>query len=153
MELQNHLKTILTPELCLAVYHLKFPDAKSQQLGGGAIGWYHFRPDYQQRFYDLIFHDALMPMSKIPLESLLAIDLTELLPPPIAPDYPEQCLGMITLLDQTRVLTAGYSFRYTRSFFTLFVKSWLGNSLLCPMIYDLMARKRGFLADTLLTTT
>jgi hypothetical protein len=43
--------------------------------------------------------------------------MTEYLPSSSASDYPEQSLGLITLLDQTRLITTGYGFRYTRAFF------------------------------------
>ena len=110
----SKLRDILTPDKLLAVYHHKF--------GGelGANGRSQFLPQdgYLQAFYDLVYHDMLMPMSEIPLEDLLAIDLTQVLPDPHAIDFPEQCAGLITALDQGRVLTADtYNHRYTRCFF------------------------------------
>lgn len=118
-DLKERLKAILTPKKSLAVYHLKYKDAKGTVLSG-ADGASQFMPDpnYAKTFYDLIFHDILIPLSTISLDSILALDLTDLLPPPTAPDFPEQCLGLITILDQTRVLTGGsYNQRYTRCFF------------------------------------
>lgn len=115
----DQLKAILTPKKFLAVYHLKHPDPKGTVLTG-TDGAAHFLPNPQhgQVFYDLIFHDMLVPLSRMPLESLLALDFTQLLPPPEAPDFPEQCFGCITILDQTRILTNGsYNARYTRCFF------------------------------------
>lgn len=117
MDLKQHLSRILTPELCLTVYRLKYPYGKGQLPSGAVVGRSHFRPEDFQAFYDLVFRSALMPMSRLPLDALLNVDLTELLPAPTAPNYPEQCLGMVTILDQQRVLTTGYSFRYTRAYF------------------------------------
>jgi hypothetical protein len=116
-ELREKLGEFLTPGILLAVYREKYPYKKSQPPSGAIVGKAHFRPGYGQKLYDLIYHDVLLPMSKMPLESLLKVDMTEYLPSPDATDYPEQSLGLITLLDQTRILTTGYSFRYTRAFF------------------------------------
>ena len=116
-DLKYQLKQILTPAECLAVYGMKYPHAKGQLPNGAEVGQAQFRPKYGQTMYDLVYHDVLLPMSKMPLESVLAVDLTELLPSTFAQDFPEQCLGMITILDHTRILTTGYGFRYTRAFF------------------------------------
>ena len=116
-ELKDELRKILTPEILLAVYRVKYPYEKRQLPSGAVVGKAHFRPLYGQKLYDLIYHDVLLPMSNMPLESLLKVDMTEYLPNPDASDYPEQNLGLITLLDQTRILTTGYGFRYTRAFF------------------------------------
>ena len=115
--INEQLRQILTPKLLLAVYNLKYPYGKSQLPSGAEVGRAHFRPTYGQQLYDLAYHGTLVPMSKLPLESVLKVDLTKFLPDPNATDYPEQSLGLITLLDQTRILTAGYNFRYTRAFF------------------------------------
>lgn len=119
-DLEAQLKSILTPEKSLAVYHLKWRDPPGTILAG-TEGAAHFlpNPDATQAYYDLIFHSVLIPLSTIPLTSLLALNLADLLlPAPSAADYPEQCLGLITILDQTRILTSGtYNARYTRCFF------------------------------------
>lgn len=117
MDLKYHLAQLLTPERCLAIYRLKYPFSKGRLPSGATVGYSQFRPTYQQAMYDLVYHDVLLPMGKLPLEDVLAVDLTQLLPPPYAEDYPEICLGMVTILDQTRLLTTGYDFRYTRVFF------------------------------------
>ena len=118
-DLKRHLGEILTPELCMEVYRLKFPWEKGNLPSGAVEGQSHFKPsaDYIQAFYNLIFHHAIKPLSQLPLDSVLSVDLSKLLPNPNSPEYPEHCLGMITLLDQTRVFTTGYGFRYTRAFF------------------------------------
>ena len=116
-DLKAQLRRIITPELLLAVYRIKYPHGKGQLPSGAVVGKHHFTPGYGQAFYDLVYHRVLIPMSEMSLEALLAVDMTEYLPRPDATNYPEQSLGLITLLDQTRILTAGYSFRYTRAFF------------------------------------
>ena len=140
-DLDQHLAQILTPELCLSVYHLKFPFAKQNKASGAVVGQFQFgggsnmhvnqwvkpfqcQPStdpfpicFRQAFYDLIFHSAILPLSKIPLDKLLAFDLKKLLLDPSASEYPEHCLGMVQILDQSRTLMTGYGFRYTRSFF------------------------------------
>lgn len=116
-DIKQQLGQILTQDIFLAVYRLKFPYPKRRLPSGAVVGKAHFRPEYGQRLYDLIYRDVLIPMSKLPLESLLAVDMSTFLPQPDATDYPEQSLGLVTILDQTRMLTAGYNFRYTRAFF------------------------------------
>ena len=114
------LRAILTPQLLLNVYRLKFPWAKGELPSGAKVGAYHFTPnsDYRQSFYDLIFHQALIPISRLPLSELLKLDLTQSLPTPNTTDYPEQALGLVLILDQgTRGLASGYGARYTPSFF------------------------------------
>ncbi|KAK4497530.1 hypothetical protein PRZ48_011981 [Zasmidium cellare] len=115
----TYIKKILTPELFLAVFNHRHPWSKGALPDGATVGPYHFKPsnEYMQTFYDLTFHQALLPLSKIPLAELLDYDFTQLLPPPTASDYPQQALGLITILDQQRGLCSGYGFRYTRSFF------------------------------------
>ena len=115
----ERLCEILNHDLLTAVYRLKYPYRKGEKLSGAHVGQSQFRPsiEYMQSYYDLVFHRALVPLSKIPMSTLLAADLTQCLPNPGASDYPEQCIGLITLLDQTRMITTGYNFRYTRSFF------------------------------------
>lgn len=119
VDLKNQVRRILTPELCLAVYNFKYPFAKGDLPSGSSIGQIQFRPskEYIQGFYDLIYHSALLPLSKLPLDSWLEFDLTELLPTPTSPEYPEHCLGLVLLLDQGRMFTKSYGFRYTRAFF------------------------------------
>lgn len=116
-DIKAQLRRTLTPDLLLAVHRCKYPYGKGQLPSGAVIGRNHFSLSYGEAFYDLVYHRVLIPMSEMPLETLLAVDMTEYLPKPNATDYPEQSLGLITLLDQSRGLTAGYSFRYTRSFF------------------------------------
>lgn len=115
----TYIKKIFTPELLLAVFRHKHPWPKQNAPDGATIGQYQFRPskEWQQAFYDLVFHQALVPLSKIPLDELLDYDFTQVLPPTTASDYPQQALGLITILDQQRQLCTGYGFRYTRSFF------------------------------------
>ena len=118
-DIKESLKKILTHELLLAVYNLIYPWIKIQLPSGATVGGFHFQPsqEYMQSFYELIFHDTLLPLSKIPFESLLAFDSTKFLPDPTTSDYPEQCVGLITVLDQTRIVCTGYNLRYTRAFF------------------------------------
>lgn len=119
-DLKNTLKAILKPEKFLAVYNLENLDPKGTILTGPqAAGGFMPNPEHDQKFYDLSFHPILIPLSKLPLASLLQIDLAEtLLPSPKAEDFPEQCLGLVVILDQTRVFTGGsYNQRYTRCFF------------------------------------
>ena len=117
-ELKHRLSQILTPELCMLAYQLKFPFAKQSLPSGAAVGQHQFgAAKNTQAFYDLIYHTAIIPLSEIPLDVLLAFDLTDLLPLADTPEYPEHCLGMVQILDQSRALMSGYGFRYTRSFF------------------------------------
>ena len=116
-DLKAQLRRIITPDLLLAVHRIKYPYGKGQLPSGAVVGKSHFTLSYGQAFYDLVYHRVLIPMSEMPLEELLLVDMTMFLPALDAEDYPEQSLGLITLLDQTRGLTAGYSFRYTRAFF------------------------------------
>lgn len=115
----EQVRAILPPELLLKIHRLKFPWHKNEPPSGAAIGQHHFRPGEsdQKAFYDLVFHNALVPLSKISLDELLSIDLTQVLPEPEAANYPEQCLGLVILLDQTRGILTGYNKRYTKSFF------------------------------------
>jgi hypothetical protein len=115
--LKKQLDRLLTPDLFLSVYRLKYPYNKGEPPSGAVVGKSHFRPTYHQQLYEMVYRDVLMPISKMPLEFLLSVDLTEYLPNSRAPDYPEQSVGLVTLLDQTRLLTSGYDFRYTRAFF------------------------------------
>lgn len=116
----DQLRTILSPENILSVYYLQFPDIKGTTLtGSDGITQFEPNPTSTQTFYDTIYHPILIPLSTLPLASILALDLPALLlPDPQALDFPEQCLGLITILDQTRTLTGGtYNTRYTRCFF------------------------------------
>lgn len=116
--LKDRLSQILTPEICLSVYNLRFPFPKQSLTSGAVVGQAQFGNSRNiQAFYDLIYHAAVTPLSRIPLDELLSFDLTTLLPPPTAEEYPEHCLGMIQILDQSRTLMHGYGLRYTRSFF------------------------------------
>ena len=115
--LKNQLDRILNPDLFLSVYHLKYPQNKGELPSGAVVGKSHFRPEYGQQLYDMVYRNVLMPISKIPQESLLNVNMTEFLPSPDAVDYPEQSLGLVTLLDQTRLILSGNDFRYTRAFF------------------------------------
>lgn len=114
-DFESMLKQLLTPELCLAVYKLKFPGPKKS--AEGLIGRRHFRPEYFHAFYELVYHQVLIPLSTHKLETLLAFDWKKLLPEPTASDYPEKACGLVTILDQQRGLTAGYGRRWTCAFF------------------------------------
>ncbi|KAF2101339.1 hypothetical protein NA57DRAFT_72782 [Rhizodiscina lignyota] len=118
-DVKHQVKEILDPKVLLAAYRLKWPWPKGQVPSGTVVGKMHFYEDFALRkaLYDLAFYSILEPLSKIPLEILLAIDLTEFLPSRWDPDYPAQCLGLITILDQQRIITSGYSIRYTHAFF------------------------------------
>ena len=116
---KNQIRQIITPQLCLDVYNLKFPYPKGQLPDAGELGQTLFKPSpiFMQALYDLTYHSAILPLSQLPLDTLLAVDFTELLPDPDATNYPEQCLGMVILLDQAPRLSTGYGFRYARAFF------------------------------------
>ena len=116
--LRHQLSQILTPEICLSAYKLKFPFPKHALPSGATIGQAQFGGARDnQAFYDLTYHAAIIPLSQFSLQDLLSFDLTTLLPPPNAAEYPEHSLGMIQILDQSRALMSGYGLRYTRSFF------------------------------------
>lgn len=119
-ELEGTLKGILTADKLLAVHHLKYQDEKGAVVDGKiALAQFWPDPEYAHAFYDLVFNDILVPLSQLSLRGILDVDLAStLLPSPEAHDFPEQCLGLIVILDQTRILTGGsYGARYTRCFF------------------------------------
>lgn len=117
--IQTQLRAIFTPSLLLQVYNYKFPWPKGSSPSGAIVGNYVFNPpkDYIKNFYALTFRPALLPLSRLPLDILLEIDFTTLLPPTNASDYPEQALGLITIIDQARIICSGYNKRYMRAFF------------------------------------
>jgi hypothetical protein len=106
----DDLRLLLPASLFLAVYDLKLPWAKGQQPSGAVEGKQDFQPDhaYYKALYDLCFPPVFVPLSKYDLQDLLTVDLTEVLPPPSHAEFPQQCLGMIHILDQSRGLTSGY---------------------------------------------
>ena len=61
---------------------------------------------------------ALVALSKIPLSDPKLADMMQLLPPPSDPDFPEQCLGLMLLVDQgPRMLCNDIDGRWTDPFF------------------------------------
>ncbi|CAK3852593.1 related to MSH4-meiosis-specific [Lecanosticta acicola] len=115
----ERLREILKPELLTAAYLWKWPWPKSQQPNGAEVGHFHFQPssDQEQAFYDLVFYQVIKPISDLSLNALLDTDWTRLLPESSQQDYPEKALGLITIIDQFRILGSGYGKRYTRAFF------------------------------------
>lgn len=71
VELIHHVRRILTPELCLATYRLRFPFVKGAALNGAAVGQMVFKPspEYIQAFYDMIFRSAIIHLSRLPLDA------------------------------------------------------------------------------------
>lgn len=118
---ENQIRTLLNPGLLRAVYDHKFPWPKQQTPPGAVTGRFHFGPSatWMTEFKDLIWEPALRPLSRIPLADIVALDLPAiLLPSATEPEYPELALGLITLLDQARLLLGeGYNIRYMRGFF------------------------------------
>ena len=115
-DMKNDLRQIFTPELLRKVYKMHIPMQKGElpdweQLGSGPS------KGTERNMYQTTFPNVLLPLSKMPLEELRVVDLREFLPPTDAPEYPEQCLAMIHILDQARVLLHGTDLRYVNDFF------------------------------------
>lgn len=119
--LATEVKTIITSGLLDQIYSLKFPWSRERLPSGSYVGNYHFKPTekYIEEFRRISFEPAIVPLSKFALEDLLDLDLPSLLLPKAdAPNYPEQALGLILLIDQARIyLGKGYAVRYMRAFF------------------------------------
>jgi hypothetical protein len=117
----NRVQQILNDELLERVYKHKFPWAKGRQPTGAQVGAYCFQPtqEWEDTFSEMIFEPALVPLSKIPLDMLLELDLVELLLPPASdPRRIRFGLAITAIIDQQRdILVSGYARRYMRHFF------------------------------------
>lgn len=118
-EIKAELGRIITPELLVKVHNLVVPWEKANKIDWETLGQKTLDddPDRERIIYQTLFSNVWRPISKMPLEVLLQIDMTDLLPEPDAPDYPEQCFGLIHIFDQTRPHFVDTDKRYTNSFF------------------------------------
>ncbi|KAF8588840.1 hypothetical protein K439DRAFT_1613190 [Ramaria rubella] len=82
----------------------------------------HARTIQTQQYYDIAFHTALLPISRlispnIPPEQAVKTLMAHL-PAPTSKEFPEQALGLVLLLDQApRGILKGANRRYLDSFF------------------------------------
>ncbi|GJE92993.1 hypothetical protein PsYK624_091520 [Phanerochaete sordida] len=114
----NDLSKVLTPELFEALRRVHMPWAEDKPLDYYAVvkGFFGGEPDHRPEFYRLAFHQALKPLSELGVEYVP--DLMQFLPPPEAPNFPSQALGLLLLLDQApRSVFSGTNERYTYGYF------------------------------------
>lgn len=99
----------------------QIPWPKQHTPSGAVAGRFHFKASaaWISEFSELVFEDALQPLSRLPLAKILELNLPNLLlPETIFDEYLELSLSLVTLLDQARLLLGtGYNIRYTRGFF------------------------------------
>lgn len=114
----NELGDILTPQLFHRLHSLYFPFSKAVPLDALSVAdWFLGNdPSLGTEFYTLCIHDALLPLSLHPLDSLP--DLTTFLPHPSSRDYPIQAFGLQILLDQApRYCLSGIDKRWISGYF------------------------------------
>ncbi|GJE93003.1 hypothetical protein PsYK624_091620 [Phanerochaete sordida] len=112
------LSKVLTPELFEALRRVHLPWAEDKPLDYYAVAKAFFagEPDTRPEFYKLAFHKVLKPLSTLGVENVP--DMMQFLPPPEAPNFPSQALGLMLLLDQVpRSIFSGVNGRYTNSYF------------------------------------
>lgn len=112
------LSKILTPTLFESLRRVQMPWPEDQPLDFSAVAKLYFRgiPDNRLDYYNLVFNQALKPISLLGVDHVP--DLMQFLPPPEATDFPSKALGLLTLLDQCpRSLFSGANERYTYDYF------------------------------------
>ena len=97
--------TDLIPELLTRVHNIIFPWPRADKLDWKSV--------VNREFDSAAVFKQLIPVWK----KLSQKPLNLLTPPPDAPDYLEQCCGLIFIIDQTRVFFQDTDVRYTRAFF------------------------------------
>ncbi|KAI0132084.1 hypothetical protein BJ170DRAFT_230128 [Xylariales sp. AK1849] len=111
------LKSLLTSDLFKLMVDTRIPFSRSEPIDYGKA--------IQQTFFDAGGEfskigpkawPALKALSLLGLDNIP--DMMEFLPPPEAPDFPEQALGLQILLDQApRALLRGVDVRWTNAYF------------------------------------
>jgi uncharacterized protein (DUF924 family) len=112
----EELKQLLTPELFTTIVKARLPYDRHASIEFAEFGRHifledHFGPVVQEKAWR-----ALLALSKAGLDHIP--DPSVFLPRPTDDSYPEQCLGLILLLDHCpRLLFAGIDERWTYSYF------------------------------------
>jgi uncharacterized protein (DUF924 family) len=114
----SELRDLLTPELLSLIVKARLPYGKRDTINFREFGRSVFLLDiYSPLVRDKVWL-VLVALSKIGLE--LMPDLSQYLPAPTDPSYPEQCLGLQLLLDHCpRVLFSGVDHRWTYGYFSI----------------------------------
>ncbi|KAK0739439.1 hypothetical protein B0T21DRAFT_400559 [Apiosordaria backusii] len=126
----NDLDNLLTPSLFTLLATSRFPYPKQSPINFSNFGRDIFLADPFSPLVKDAAWPALLTLSKYPLDKLP--DLHErYLSHPGDPSYPEQCLGLLLLLDNLpRLLFKGIDARWTFDFFDHLaqrvVHSWIG---------------------------
>ncbi|CAN8099891.1 unnamed protein product [Discula destructiva] len=112
------LKDIITPSLLDLMVEYRVPFPTDQPLNFADVAGAFFSAgdsQSQARFKDAAW-PPLLSLSRIGLDGMP--DLMQFLPPPSAPTFPKQCLGLQILVDQApRVLFKGVDKRWQTGYF------------------------------------
>ncbi|KAA1477517.1 hypothetical protein DENSPDRAFT_844683 [Dentipellis sp. KUC8613] len=112
------LTKILTPEFLDTYRRVNIPFPENEPLNWALVCKFFFagEPDHNLNFYNAAFHAALKPISTVGVDNIP--DLTQFLPPPDAPNFPAQALGLTMLFDQApRQVLRGTNKRYVNDYF------------------------------------
>jgi len=116
MAVHDELSKLITPDLLTLVFDARMDISKTARLNWSKAGPLAFNDEFfAERIKDRAW-PVLMAISKLGLDKVP--DFMTFLPPPSAPNFPEQCLGLQLLLDQApRTLFKGMDARWTRDYF------------------------------------
>ncbi|KAH8896386.1 hypothetical protein GQ53DRAFT_852573 [Thozetella sp. PMI_491] len=113
----GELREVLTPGLFLLIVHTRLPYPKRDPIDFAKFGQAIFLEDDFSPIVEDKVWPALLLLSKVGLDNMP--DLSEYLPPPTDPSYPEQCLGLELLLDHCpRLMFVGVDERWTYGYFS-----------------------------------
>ena len=107
------LHSLLSPTFLFAMFEARVPWSKHQPIDFSSVMRGH--PD-KSKSIESISYPALQALSTLGVENVP--DLMQFLPAPESSDFPEQALGLVTLLDQgPRALFEGVESRYIHGYF------------------------------------
>jgi uncharacterized protein (DUF924 family) len=92
------LSSLITPSVLKKVAHARVPYPKDQPIDFNTAGQEIFSDEYLERNTRDIVWPVLVALSKLGLSNVP--DLFSFLPAPTDPEFPEQCFGLVVLLDQ-----------------------------------------------------
>jgi uncharacterized protein (DUF924 family) len=109
------LSKILTPALYEDILAYQFPFEIPVDIAWASKFYFEGTPNNDKEVYDTTFHSALKPIS---LFNPSIPSLTQFLPPPSSPKYPENALALVLLIDQApRQTFTGLNYRWTYMYF------------------------------------
>ncbi|KAH8895786.1 hypothetical protein GQ53DRAFT_33065 [Thozetella sp. PMI_491] len=113
----EEIRSLLTPELLAMLVRARLPYDKFESIDFARFGREIFLVDHFGPVVERKVWPVLIALSKIGLERMP--DLSRYLPPPTDPTFPEQCLGLLLLVDHCpRLLFKGVDHRYTYAYFS-----------------------------------